>query len=456
MGLCQFHSRAWAFRRGCSALFFAAGRKGLPNLTFNTMNKKLPFHLTILALGLVFLFPGAGCAGKEERTKKAVLIIIDGVSADVLERVETPHLDEMIGEGNYTRAYVGGKRGGYSESPTISAPGYNHILTGTWSNKHNVRDNDINDPNYNYWNIFRLIKHRHPKKRTAIYSSWLDNRTKLAGHDLPEAGNVSIDIHYDGFELDTAAFPHEEGYVQRIDEHVSRKAAESIRKQGPDLSWVYLWYPDSAGHDHGETEVMFDAIRAADRQVGRIWEAVRHRMEHYHEEWLVIVTTDHGRRLPDGRGHGGQSARERTIWIVTSIPGTNRYFSEARPGAVDIYPTISRFMGIDLPAGLEKELDGVPLIGEVSISSPAASFQSESRRIALSWEAWNEEGHVSIWVSPTNHFAEGEQDRYEKLAEVPVAARKAEVDVSSMPSGFYKVVMKAPWNTVNRWVWPED
>src|SRR5689334_3364015 len=131
--------------------------------------------------------------------RKAVFIIVDGIPADVIEKLKPPVLQEIAGAEGYTRAYVGGLKDGYSESPTISAVGYNHVLTGTWTNKHNVWDNDIREPNYNYWNIFRLAREANPGLTTAVFSTWLDNRTKLVGDGLPNAGNIKIDYAFDGY-----------------------------------------------------------------------------------------------------------------------------------------------------------------------------------------------------------------------------------------------------------------
>lgn len=47
--------------------------------------------------------------------KKVVFIIADGLPADVVERVHTPHLDAIAKEGRYMRAYVGGEKDSYSK-----------------------------------------------------------------------------------------------------------------------------------------------------------------------------------------------------------------------------------------------------------------------------------------------------------------------------------------------------
>lgn len=387
---------------------------------------------------------------------KALFIIMDGISADVLESVETPNIDRIIEEGSYSRAWLGGEFGGYSESPTVSAVGYNHVLAGVWSNKHNVYNNDIEAPNYNYWNIFRLFKNNNPEEKVAIYSSWLDNRTKLVGDELSEAGGFSVDIHYDGFDTDTLSFPHEPGYVQKIDDHVSTLAAQSIRNDAPYLSWVYLWYTDDTGHNYGDSEEYFESIRVADEQVGRVWEAVEYREENFNEYWLVVITTDHGRRLPDGRGHGGHSERERTTWIVTNLVDVNSYFEETKPAAVDIYPTISRHLELEIPQSLQWELDGVPFKGEVSISDPEVSYNPSTQTIDVKWVTWDEAGDVEIWLAMTNEFKMGTDDEYQFITKVPVSAGEATISTENYSSDFYKIVLDAPHNSLNRWIVETD
>ncbi len=386
------------------------------------------------------------------RPPKAVFILVDGIPADVVEKVPTPHLDRIARQGRYLRAYVGGEKGACSESPTISAVGYNSLLTGTWAHKHNVPDNAIKAPNYHYPTIFRLLKDQYPARKTAVFSSWTDNRTKLLGEGLPGTGNLQLDFHADGYELDTVRFPHDQDrdFMHRIDETVAADAVSCLKAQGPDLSWVYLEYPDDMGHRYGDGERFYRAVELMDAQVGRIAEAVQYRQQHFKEDWLLIITTDHGRDQTTGKHHGGQSDRERTTWIVTNTPRLNAYADSSAPGIVDIMPTLARHLGVVLPTDVQREIDGVPLLGKVSLAALRAEAAGE--QLAVRWKALERAGTVKIWLSETNHYQRGGKDEYRLLGEVPLSARQATVNPGPMPAGFYKIVLEGPHNAVNQWL----
>jgi hypothetical protein len=405
---------------------------------------------TLLALTLFagsFGLPFASA----QKVKKTVFVIVDGISSDSKEKIPTPHLDAISQVGGYTRAHVGGGKGTYTQTPTISAVGYNSLLTGTWVNKHNVWDNSIKAPNYHYWSIFRFFEEQYPQKRSAIFSTWLDNRTKLVGEGLPQTGQLRLDYSFDGFELDTLHFPSSKdaSNIQKIDEIVVNEAASYLKIHAPDLSWVYLQYTDDMGHRYGDSEQFHRAIQAMDDQMGRLWKAIQYREANFEEDWLIVVTTDHGRDPKTGNGHGGQSDRERSTWIVTNAKDLNAHF-KSNPGIVDIMPVVARHMDISIPKEQSFEIDGVPFTGKLSLKDPV--LRKDEGKIHVSWTALDKEGSVKVWLTTTNHFESGSRDLYHLIGEVPVTDEKAIIDRSKYPTGFFKIVLEGRNNTVNRWM----
>lgn len=377
--------------------------------------------------------------------KKAIFIIVDGIPGDVIEKLQPPTLMEISKTGGFTLAYTGGVKGTYNETPTISAPGYTNVITGVWGNKHNVWDNDIADPNYNYLNIFKIAEKVNPSLKTAIFSTWTDNRTKLVGENV-------VDYSFDGLELDTINYPHDKqaDYIRRIDEAVVANAAKYIQDNGPDLSWVYLEYTDDMGHRYGDSDQFYNAIKRADEQIKSIWDAIQLRQQSMGEDWLIVITTDHGRDAKSGKNHGGQSDRERLTWIVTNSKNLNGHFRN-RPAAVDIFPSVANHMNIQVPEDTRNELDGVPFIGPLDFSDLKATKQANGK-IFVEWKSLvKSDRNVEILITATNNYKKGDKDEYIKVAEVPVSFQKFPIAYSSN-SDFFKVVIRTKDQTMNTWV----
>jgi predicted AlkP superfamily pyrophosphatase or phosphodiesterase len=411
------------------------------------------FMILLLQRKLIFLFLLFTFTTdiSAQKTHKAIFVIADGIPADLIEILKMPNLAALSKQVGFRRAYVGGEKGTYSETPTISAVGYNSLLTGTWVNKHNVWDNDIVAPNYYYWNIYRFFKSQYPEKKTAVFSTWLDNRTKLIGSNAKEAGNIQPDYYFDGMELDTINYPHDTaGYFYNvIDEAVVDTTAAVIKRIAPDLSWVYLEYTDEMGHRHGNGQYLTNAVLMLDKKIGKLWEAIQYREKNFNEEWQVYITTDHG-RSENGYDHGGQGERERTTWIATNAKGLNNYFLKGRPAIVDIMPSIASFLQIKIPRARLMEIDGVSLTEKLSAANLQAVLSNDI--INLNWEVQDNSGNAKIWLATANKFKSGGEDNYQLIKEVPVAAGKTIINVKKYPSDIYKIVLEMPFNFLNRWI----
>jgi predicted AlkP superfamily pyrophosphatase or phosphodiesterase len=266
-----------------------------PNVLTLFAMKYLSF---LLILPVLFVRPVSAqpsVAQPSEAQPKHVLVIgIDGLSADGVQRATTPVLDSLMRVGAYSLAAK-------AVYPSSSSPNWASMITGTSPTHHEIWSNkwqraDIADRSYCggakgqlFPTIFRVVREKLPSATIATFYDW-DDFGRLLEDDV-----CTVKEDRAG-EDDTA-----------------RRAADYIREHKPAFTFVHLDHVDHFGHEigHGTPEYL-TAVAKADSLIGTLMQALR--ATGMANETVVIITADHG---GINKGHGGNSPAELTIpWII--------------------------------------------------------------------------------------------------------------------------------------------
>lgn len=277
----------------------------------------------------------------EERTPKVLVIGIDGVRPDVLAEVSTPNLDALTLGGSFTARTR-------TTTPSVSGPSWSSMLTGVWPEKHGVYDNEFGGRDYaRFPDFLTRIEAVRPELGTFAAVDWLP-LMELDGGGPAISDAVDVRVPLDGYEIGWA-----EGDVA-----VTSAAVAHLSEGYVDALFVYLGNPDETSHQHGSIGQEYrEAIRMSDQHVGRLIDAIRARPGFATENWLVVVSTDHGRR-EDG-GHGGDSPMEMTTFLLVSGPSASIGTPAEATFIVDVAATALTHLGIALDPAWE--LDGKPV-----------------------------------------------------------------------------------------------
>jgi arylsulfatase A-like enzyme len=204
------------------------------------------------------------------------------------------------------------------------------------------------------------------------------------------------------------------------------------------------------GHRYGDSEKFYDAVKMMDDQIGRLWEAIHYRTKNFNEDWVIYITTDHGRGAETGKNHGGQSDRERNTWIVTNAKDINSWFTKHPPGIVDIMPSLAAHLDLTIPREQLMEIDGVNLTGKIAAADLNATL--ENNKLAVTWKAIDKKAKAKIWLATSNEFKTGGHDNYTLASQTDLSAEKAVIKPGNTTSPFYKIVLETSTGFLNRWV----
>lgn len=266
--------------------------------------------------------------------QKAIFIGIDGVQLEKLRLLDLQGRAPELNGLDMVESYIGGQRGTATEQPTVSGPGWSTLLTGVWDNKHHVVTNNGAPIEASVDSVFERVDRAIPNAEIASVVHWSDINT---GHFALETGKLGQPAVVDTVVTGIG------------DQAATDTAVQLINDKAPDFMFVHLDDPDGVGHGTGFGEAYDASIETASRHVGEILAAVNAREAAYpDEDWLVIVSTDHGRTHPDGGGHGGQSEFERRTFIASNKELGQ--FDEPVP-ATSVVATILDHLNIDWQPG---------------------------------------------------------------------------------------------------------
>ncbi|MCI0459415.1 MAG: alkaline phosphatase family protein [Gemmataceae bacterium] len=282
-------------------------------------SRRLTCSVAALALTLLLWAPSRATQvpAEQTRARKVLIVGIDGCRPDALKAAKAPHLHGLIREGAFSdQAQTG--------DATISGPGWTSMLTGVWRQKHGVRDNRFEGHNpREFPHLFRRVKQAMPRANTVSIVHW-----------APIAERIVVDA-----DVSTK---------HKNDEAVTREAVQILLKGNPDVMFLHFDEVDYAGHKYGfhpKVPQYVQAIERADTQVGAVLTALRQRKTYEREDWLILVSTDHG---GSGKGHGKDIPEHRTIFLIVSGPSAARGVIDPAPGIVDVTVTALVHLGVAL------------------------------------------------------------------------------------------------------------
>ena len=227
-------------------------------------------------------------AARGRVTDHVVVISIDGLRPDAIERFGAATLQRMIREGSYSLA-------AQTIMPSRTLPSHTSMLTGQEPDEHGITWNSNQTGDHGHVAVPTVFAKAQERgfHTAAFFSKGKFNH--LAG---PATLNHSRVPEGDAKWSADETVAHVEAYLER---------------ERPNLTFVHFGEPDYAGHKFSWMSWPYGrAVRKADQAVAQVLRAADRAFGE--GNYAVIVTADHGGH---GWSHGSSDPRDVTIpWIA--------------------------------------------------------------------------------------------------------------------------------------------
>lgn len=251
-------------------------------------------------------FTSALPEGKTE--KKAIIIGYDGCRADALGLIVNGYsgIEKMINDGASVRlSYCGGiNYPAENIQATSTAPGWCSILTGVWADKHGISGNGITK-SLEYKTLLTTLTEDGIIDKASFTTSW-------DGHFINDDSTYKLEKQYCEENDINVTFNYCSGDTKSANTTIKDIKSDDCS----DFIFTILEGPDHSGHSFGfstNNPIYKVGFQLNELQSLSILNEIENRDTYESEDWLIIITADHG---GFGTGHGGASIQERITFFV--------------------------------------------------------------------------------------------------------------------------------------------
>ena len=297
--------------------------------------------LTAFALAVLCAAFTLHAAAPDAANKKVLVIMLDGVRADAVLHTSMPTLNALRNgkwQKGYNCAYTDAAMV-VQDAPPHSAPNHASIATGVTAAKHKVtRNGKTKTGNFQKYPHFlgHLVK-QFPDLKCGFFYVWGES-----GYIKSNSDKVIYKANKDSANI---------------------KAACEFLKTG-DAAAVYINLPDYYGHKAGfypRNLSYMKSLTTCDNFLKQLFTTIAHRPDFAREDWLILLTADHGGYL---NYHAGlpDSGNMTTIPMVIAGKSVKQGKIKGTAYTYDMAVTALAHFGIDTK---KLDLDGRKLGDEV-------------------------------------------------------------------------------------------
>lgn len=235
------------------------------------------------------------------KAKKVLVLGYDGFREDALDNIlgmKQSAVTSIMKEGGLYHSYAGAN----GQQETSTAPGWLSILSGRWAYEVGVTNNEGHKP---FETTTFLSTATDLGYTSTFLASWAPHFTVTYREDIE---NSNSKVEYQQMDNDKET-------LRNLQDIFKDTSSTSF-----DVVFATLEFTDHAGHAIGYGNHIDGYVKAAqevDKEAYKVLQTIYERDTYTYEDWLIILTTDHGGYHSN---HGGQRKDEKNTWFVMNHP----------------------------------------------------------------------------------------------------------------------------------------